>query len=166
MRALPWPTFGGQQQRGVSALRRAVALNPNSFLVLMISGWVHSYVGETATAEEHFLRAIRLNPIDPNIGAARSGLAHLMHLRGDYEAAIPMLERALAEQPGLFPALLGLVVTCWKTGRIAEARRHAEVLRASAPGLSVSGYLQDTPDTIPAWRQDVEDALRAVGVPE
>ncbi len=38
--------FGGQQQRGVSALRRAVALNPNSSLILMTSGWVHRYVGE------------------------------------------------------------------------------------------------------------------------
>ncbi len=158
--------FGGQQQRGLSALRRAVALNPNSSLILMISGWVHGYVGETAIAEEHFLRAIRLNPIDPNIGAARSGVARLMHLRGDYEASIPMLERALAEQPGFFSTLLGLVVTCWKAGRIAEARRYAEVLRASSPGLSVSGYMRDSPDRVAQWRQDVADALRAVGVPE
>jgi adenylate cyclase len=158
--------FGGQQQRGLSALRRAVALNPNSFLVLTMSGWVHRYVGEIAIAEEHLLRAIRLNPIDPTIGAARSGIAHLMHLRGEYEAAIPMLERALAEEPGLFPALLGLVVTCWKTGRVAEALRHGEALRASASGMSVSGYMKDMPDKVPAWRQDVEDALRAVGVPE
>jgi len=158
--------FGGQQQRGVSALRRAVAINPNSFLVLVISGWVHGYVGETATAEEHMLRAIRLNPIDPNIGSARSFLARLMHLRGDYDAAIPILERALAEQPGYFSTLLGLVATSWKMGRIAEALRHAEALRASAPGLSISGYLQDSPDKVPAWRQDVEAALRAVGVPE
>jgi len=158
--------FGGQQQRGLSALRRAVALNPNSPLILMTSGWLHTYVGETTTAEEHFLRAIRLNPIDPNIGSARSGLARMMHLRGDYEASMRTLERALAEQPDYFSTLLGLVVICWKTGRVAEARRHAEVLRASAPGLSISGYLRDSPDRVAAWRQDVEDALRAVGVPE
>jgi TolB-like protein len=158
--------FGGQQQRGVGALRRALALNPNSFLVLTLSGWVHRYIGEIAIAEEHFLRALRLNPIDPNIGTALSGLAHLMHLRGDYEAAIQMVERALADEPGLFPAILGMVVTCWKMGRIAEARRYAEYLLASAPGLSISGYLQDTPDTLTVWRQDIEDALRAVGVPE
>ena len=89
-----------------------------------------------------------------------------MHLRGDYDAAIPMLERALAEQPGYFSTLLGLVVTCWKTGRIAESLRHAAILRASAPGLSISGYLRDTPDWVGLWRQDVEDALRAVGFPE
>jgi TolB-like protein len=158
--------FGGQQQRGVSALRRAVALNPNSSLILMTSGWVHSYVGETATAEEHFLRAIRLNPIDPNIGAARSGLAHLMHLRGDYQAAIQTLERALAEQPGFFATLQGLVVACWKTGRTEDARRYGEILRGSAPGLSISGYFRDTPDRVASWRQDVEEAFRAVGVPE
>jgi TolB-like protein len=158
--------FGGQQQRGVSALRRAVALNSNSSLILLGSGWAHIFVGENATAEEHFLRAIRLNPIDPNIAAARSGLAHLMYLRGEYAAAIRMFERALAEQPGLFPALEGLVVACWKTGRIAEARRHADVLRASVPGLSTLGYLQDAPETTAAWRQDVEDAFRAVGIPE
>ncbi|MFM2356247.1 MAG: transcriptional regulator HilA [Pseudomonadota bacterium] len=158
--------FGGQQQRGVSALRRAVSLNPNSSLILMSSGWVHSYVGENAIAEEHFRRAIRLNPIDPNIGMARSGLAHLMHLRGDEEATLQMLERALAEQPGFFATLLRLVVTCWKMGRIADARRHAEALRASMPGLTISGYLQDSPDRVAAWRKDIEDALRAVGVPE
>jgi TolB-like protein len=158
--------FGGQQQRGVSAMRRAVALNPNSSLILMISGWMHSYVGENATAEEHFLRAIRLNPIDPNIGAARSGLGRLMHLRGDYEASIDLLERALAEQPGFISTLLGLVVACWKTGRIAEARRYGEMLRASVPGLSISDFLQDSPVKDAAWRQAVEEALRGVGVPE
>ena len=158
--------FGRQQQRGVSALRRAVATNPNSCLVLITSGWVHSYVGETATAEEHILRAMRLNPLDPNIGMARSGLARLMNLRGEYEAAIPILERALAEQPGFFATLQGLVVSCWKTDRIDEARGYAEVLRASSPGLSISGYLRDAPDWVGAWRQDVEDAMRAVGVPE
>jgi TolB-like protein len=158
--------FGGQQQRGVSALRRAVALNPNSSLILMSSGWVNSYVGENATAEEHFLRAMRLNPIDPNIGASRTGLADLMHLRGDYEAAIQMLERAKAEQPGFFSTLLGLVVTCWKAGRIADARRHAEVLRAAVPDLTVSGYLQDRPDTTAVWHQDIRDALLGVGFPE
>ncbi len=89
-----------------------------------------------------------------------------MYLRGDYEAAIQMLERALAEQPGSFAALMGLVVACWKTGRIAEARRYAEVLRASVPDLSISGFLQDSPVRIAAWRQDVEDAFRALGVPE
>ncbi|MFN5998747.1 MAG: winged helix-turn-helix domain-containing tetratricopeptide repeat protein [Paracoccaceae bacterium] len=158
--------FGGQQQRGVSALRRAVALNPNSSLILMTSGWVHSYVGENATAEEHFLRAIRLNPIDPNIGAARSGLAHLMYLRGDYEASIQTLERALAEQPGFFATLQGLVVACWKTGRTEDARRYGEMLRASAPGLSISAYIRDTPERAAAWLQDVEEAFRAAGVPE
>ena len=89
-----------------------------------------------------------------------------MYQRGDYEASIQMLERALAEQPGIFAALAGLVVAYWKTGRIAEARRYAEVLRASVPDLSISGYLRDSPDRVAALRQDVEDALRAVGVPE
>lgn len=158
--------FGGQQQRGVSALRRAVALNPNSPLILMTSGWVLSFAGENVTAEEHFLRAIRLNPIDPNIGLARSGLAYQMYLRGEYEAAIQMLERALAEQPGLFRTLIGLVVASWKVGRSAEAARYCEGLRALVPGLSISGYLRDMPDTNPAWRKDAEGALRAVGVPE
>jgi TolB-like protein len=158
--------FGRQQQRGVSALRRAVAANPNSCLVLMTSGWVHSYVGEIVTAEEHILRAMRLNPLDPNIGVARSGLARLMNLRGEYEAAIPVLERALAEQPGFFATLQGLVVSCWKAGRIAKAHGYAETLCASTPGLTISGYLHDAPDWVGTWRKDVEDAMRAVGVPE
>ena len=77
-----------------------------------------------------------------------------------------MLERALAEQPGFISTLLGLVLACWKTGRNAEARRYGEVLRASVPGLSISDFLQYSPVRATAWRQDVEEALRGVGVPE
>ena len=97
---------------------------------------------------------------------ARSGLGQLKYLRGDYEAAIPMLERALAEQPGAYATLMGLVVTCWKTGRMAEARHYAEIFRALVPELTISGFLRDSPDRVAAWRRDSEDALRAVGVPE
>ena len=122
--------FGGQQQRGVSALRRAVALNPNSSLILMTSGWVHSFVGETAIAEEHFLRAIRLNPIDPNIGIARCGLGQLMYLRGDHEGAIPVLERALAEQPGLLGPFRGW----WSpAGKRDALRKRAVTPNSGAP---------------------------------
>jgi TolB-like protein len=158
--------FGGQPDRAVSTLRRAVTLNPNSFYVLMCSGWVHRYVGEFATAEEHLVRAIRLNPLDPNIAGARSCLGHILHLRGQYDAASEMLVRALAEEPGIVPALLGLAITGWKTGRIEEAHRYYSMLMDKAPGMSISGYLADSPDRVPAWRQDVQEALRTLGVPE
>jgi hypothetical protein len=64
------------------------------------------------------------------------------------------------------PTKVGGGCLCGAMRYEAEARRHCEVLRASAPVLFVLGYLRDTQDRIAAWRQDVEVALRGAGVPE
>ena len=56
---------GRDYPAALTALDRALALNPSSAAAWISSGWVHCYVDELETALEHFGRAMRLSPFDP-----------------------------------------------------------------------------------------------------
>jgi adenylate cyclase len=58
-----------------AAADRALVLNGNSAGVLGASGWVCFFLGDFATARDHFTRAIRLSPLDPYLHVLHSGLA-------------------------------------------------------------------------------------------
>ena len=55
----------GQFDRGLAAIEKALALDPNSAWAWLRSGWSNHYVGNTDRAIEHFQRAMRLSPLDP-----------------------------------------------------------------------------------------------------
>ena len=67
--------LGFEHEKALSAVNRALALNPNSTRTLMSAGWIRSYVFDTTTAIEYFHRVMRLNPLDPEMGYVLSGLA-------------------------------------------------------------------------------------------
>jgi tetratricopeptide (TPR) repeat protein len=113
--------LGQQQQRGLLVIRQAYALNPNSSHVLNELGWVHSYLGDTDQAIDHFTCAIRINPLDPIIGQVRSGLGATLLLAGRLEDGVAALEQAFAEAPNYTASLVGLAWGYWELGRIDEA---------------------------------------------
>lgn len=158
--------LGRQQQRGVHILRQAYALNPNSSHVLYASGWVHNYVGELATAIDHFNRSIWINPLDPMIGQIRSGLGAALVLSGRVEEGVAALEQALHEAPEYTESWLGLAIGYWELGRANEARRFGQKLLVREPGMTVSKYLRDSPLTTPELLGRMERGLHGIGVPE
>ena len=158
--------LGRQQQRGLHILRQAYALNPNSSHVLYASGWVHIYVGDLATAIDHFNRSLRINPLDPMIGQIRSGLGAALVLSGRVEESVAALEQALHEAPEFTESWLGLAIGYWELGRADEARRFGQKLLAREPGMTVSKHLRDSPLTIPEMLGKMERGLRGSGIPE
>ena len=158
--------LGKQQQRGVYILRQAYALNPNSSHVLYASGWVHTYVGDVATAIDHFNRSIRINPLDPLIGVIRSGLGAALELSGRVEEGVAALEQALNEAPDYTESWLGLAICYWELGRADEARRFGQKLLAREPGMTISRHLRDSPLTMPEMLGKMERGLRGIGIPE
>lgn len=158
--------FSKEYERGVSAVKRAYALNPNSSYVLQASGWVHTYIGDADTAAAHFGRAFRLNPLDPAIGAVRSGVGQALYMLGRYPEAVEAFEKAVADAPEHGTSYLVLSLAYWKIGEREKAAEACRRLLAKAPEMTVSGYLKDTPCRVPSWRHDVATIFRALGVPE
>ncbi len=60
---------------GRAALDRALTLNGNSAQILSASGWIHNYLGHFDIARDHFGRAMRLSPLDPELYLFQCGLA-------------------------------------------------------------------------------------------
>jgi adenylate cyclase len=52
----------------LSTIARAIRLNPNSAQVLMRAGWVHLHAGVYGPALGYFEQAIRLSPLDLEMG--------------------------------------------------------------------------------------------------
>ena len=155
-----------QQKRGSAALKRAYALNPNSSTVLASSGWVHAYIGETATAINHFKRAIRINPLDPRIGYLRSGVGTAFLVDGRIDKAIEILEQANSEAPEFATTLVQLVLAYWKAGQKETAAKYCAQLLAKMPSMTVSDYYNDTPFLVEPFREEMREILLASGMPE
>lgn len=155
-----------QFQRGIVAVSRAIALNPNASMNLIHAGWVHSYVGDCDTSLECFRRSIRLNPIDPRNPQVRSGSGMALIAGGRIEDALVELEAAHAAAPSWATSYNGLIICYTELGRMEEARRFRDLLLAAAPETTISGYLRDTPHRHPKHLDALEAAYRAVGIPE
>jgi len=158
--------LGQQQERGLLVIQQAYALNPNSSHVLNALGWVHSYLGHTDQAIDHFTRAIRINPLDPMIGQQRSGLGATLLLAGRLEDGVAALEQAIAEAPNYTASLVGLAWGYWELGRIDEAQRLGQLLKAREPGMTITATLRDSPYQMPDKQRRHRTYLRGIGIPE
>ena len=149
---------------GVATLNRAVALNPNSAQVLASSGMVHNYVSQTDAAVEHFSRAIRLSPVDPEMAHFLAGLGFAYAIRGDHHNALHQALSAMHLLPGYaFPYRIAIISLIGQ-GRTDEARQMGERLLVISPKFSAAKFPLPPRDQTLAdlWR----DAFREAGLPE
>lgn len=72
---------------GIALIERAQVLNPNLAAAWLLGGFLRAFRGETDIAIEHFARAMRLSPLDPEMFRMQAGtaLAHL--LAGHFDSA-------------------------------------------------------------------------------
>lgn len=78
--ALAW--LGNDYDTALSAMDRAVHMNPNSFQILGRSAWVRTFVSDADRAIEEYFWSIRLSPVDPEIGFSYGGLAYAFLVKG------------------------------------------------------------------------------------
>jgi adenylate cyclase len=125
-------------EAGLAALDRALALNINSALALRDSGWVRLHSGDPRTATEHFTRAIRLSPLDPHISFAFCGLGMAHVMTGDYDEAVKFGRQAAREQPRNAHAYRIVAASLALLGRTEEARSTMHALLAVTPNFTMS----------------------------
>jgi adenylate cyclase len=86
-------------EEALGAISRSLELNPNSATAYNSSGWIRLYLDQPDVAEEHFRRAIRLSPVDPERGMATTGLAVSFLMREQYSEALRCARQAVREMP-------------------------------------------------------------------
>jgi adenylate cyclase len=161
---LAW--LGKEYDTGLAAMDRALHLNPNSANILVRSGWMRNWVADADLAIDHFLRSIRLNPVDPLIGYAHGGLAYAYLLKGEYEKALEYAGRATHELPRWIGSWTGLAIAAAYVGNQQEANAAKERIVELIPSYSMA-YRRATRNFRDDWVNDMLDhGLRLAGVPE
>jgi adenylate cyclase len=158
--------FLGELDRGVVLVDRALGLNANDADAWRWSGWLRMYRGDEELAIEHFMKAQRLNPLDPYIFATFAGLACALFFIDRREEARVWAERALAANGDYLVSLRIMSAIQASLGEIDEARKITRRMQELSPmsrmaNLPIIRMLRQ-----PDQKEKLVQALRLAGVPE
>jgi TolB-like protein len=161
-----YPHFGGDLDRGVAAVDRALVLNPNLSTAWYLSGFQRISLGRHDDAVEHFARAMRLSPLDPEISQMQTGtaMAHMFARR--FDVACSWAEKARAELPNILRVSAFSAASYALAGRMDEARRAMEHVRRIDATLRISNVEDWVVLQRPEDLATFVEGLRQAGLPE
>ena len=157
---------GRDYDAGLSAIDRALSINPNTAPISMFAGWANNMAGKPKAALPCFERALRLSPTDPLASFFVTGAAMAHLLSGQAEEASVLAGKSMALNPGWDTTLLVLAAASTQLKRPAEACAAVEKLLAIAPQATVSLYQELMPFRYEGNLAIILDGLRAGGLPE
>ncbi len=148
------------------AIERALMLNPNSAQVQGSAGWVFSYLGRFEASVECFKRAMRLSPLDPEMGYMLSGIAMANDYLGRHEDAVELSKLAVAEMPNWLPPWLTLATASSALGRTEEAQSAMKTILSIRPGFTATRYLGMLAQPDNVLRHRLLNNLLEAGLPD
>jgi tetratricopeptide (TPR) repeat protein len=150
----------------IALLDRALVLNPNLASAWFLGGFLRVWNGESDGAIEHFARAMRLSPIDPEMYRMQAGMA-LAHLfAGRFDAASSWAEKAYRDLPSFLLVVSIIAASHALAGRPDEAQRAMNHFRKLDPTLRVSRLTDWLPFHHPEHLSLFADGLRKAGLPD
>ena len=156
----------GDVAGGIALLDRALVLNPNLASAWFLAGFLRTWNGEPDAAIEHFTRAMRMSPLDPELYRMQAGLAAAHLFAGRFDAASSWAEKAFRELPSFLMVVSVIAASHALAGRSDEAQRAMKHLRELDPTLRVSNLADWIPIRRPEDFATFADGLRKAGLPE
>ncbi len=157
--------FEKRYDDAIASCRRAVELNPNLALahglLCVVSGLTVEYDSVSAMLET----ALRLSPRDPDRPLWYAGAGMAAYEAERYDDVIRLGDLAIAANPNIPTAYRQRAAGLAMLGRIDEARRDIDRLRALMPGNSITEVRRQLPYPAAAMERFV-DGLRRAGLPE
>ncbi|AZO01621.1 adenylate/guanylate cyclase domain-containing protein [Mesorhizobium sp. M9A.F.Ca.ET.002.03.1.2] len=153
-------------ETALDTIERSLLLNPNSAQGHTGSGWVNAHSGRSLVAIEHFHRAMRLSPVDPEKGIALSGIGMSYLMLERYEEALAWGERALREMPNYGSSHRVVIMALVKLNRPDEAQAAALRLMEAFPTYTLGLQRQINPWRDKVFAERYVEALGIAGVPE
>jgi adenylate cyclase len=150
----------------IALLERALELNPSSAEVRHSAGWVYTFGYEGSKAAEHFRRAIRLSPLDREMGHSLMGLCFAQLIMGQYREALETSKRAMAAMPTSLSPLRAGIVACVELDLRDEALKLGRAILAINPDFRLAEFRKIQPFKDEAFVKRFLDALRTAGLPE
>jgi TolB-like protein len=158
--------FGGDLDRGIAAVDRALVLNPNLSAAWFLSGFQRISRGEHDDAIERFARAMRLSPLDRETFQMQTGtaMAHMFARR--FDAASAWAEKASRELPNILRVSAFSAASHALAGRMDDARQAMQHVRRIDPTLRISNVAAWVVLRRPEDLATFVEGLRRAGLPE
>jgi TolB-like protein/Tfp pilus assembly protein PilF len=155
----------GYAEAGAAMLDRALTLNPNMTAAWHVGGWTKIYLGQSNKAIEYFVRAIRLNPLDPVMPRTHTGIA-AQFIAGRYQEAAVSAENGLLQHPNNLALLRVAAASHALSGQMTDAEKYMGRIRQLDPTLRLSRVAA----LAPCRRADdvarYVEGMRKAGLPE
>lgn len=158
--------FTGDLEGCIALVERALALDPNHAAAWFLGGFLQIGRGDLDGAIEHFTRAMRLSPLDPEMFRMQGGIALAHFFAGRLDDALAWAGKAHSE---LASFLLVVVITTAShalADRPLQAQRALADLRRLDPMLRASTLAQWMPILRSRDLALLADGLRKAGLPE
>ena len=156
-------SWSGRYDEGIAEAERGVELDPNSGDANFFLAMVLRYAGKSKEAIPVIRKALRLEPMAPDIYV--QNLALLYFQTGDCREAIAACEKGLKRQPDDLNSHVIMAAVYGSCGREKEGRKEAaEVLRIN-PKFTVESYAAILPYKNPSDRDRTAQGLRKAGMP-
>ncbi len=144
-------TAGGTD--ALTALRRAVELNPSLPTARSLYGQFLGMAGETEEGLKQLDRAIWLSPRDPSLWTFHAGKAAVLFMAGRDAEAREASERAIAIDPDALPPYSNIAATSAFLGDMERAHQAVAEMRRIQPTMSmdnVRAYMASVPPAVTA----------------
>lgn len=158
--------LAGDFDSGIALLDRALFLNPNLASAWFLGGFLRTWHGESDSAIEHFERALRLSPVDPELYRMQAGVAMAHLFAGRFDKASAWAEEAYTNLPSFLMAVSIIAASRALAGRPEEARRAMDRLRELDPTLRICNLKDWLPIHRPEDLSVFAEGLRKAGLPE
>jgi len=153
----------GDSESEIDMADRAVALNPNSYLVWSARGHVYRIAGLPEEAVRSYERAIRMSPVDRTLFQAFGGIGSALIELGRFDEAIVAGKKALRQNPSFAVAYRCLASAFAHLGRDAKAREAAARLLQLDPAFTISARMGRVRQS---HLKLLIEGLRKAGLPE
>lgn len=151
-----------QHDAGIIEIKKAIALDPNNPEWLAAYGELLTYSNQPGLGIDLFTKAMRLNPKFPVWYLYGLGHAYLLTL--DYDNAIPVLEKAVAQDPGFWPSYLLLAVSYDVKGMKEKSREAVKSALEENKNLPNEKWEQLVPYKDPFATKQMMDAFKKIKV--
>jgi TolB-like protein len=142
----------------VLCYKRALALNPNDANILAEFADVLAHAGQPEEALSYLNRAMRLNPIYPDVYVwAMAGAYFKLRAYNDAVSCIMRMQNRKQGRRILAASYAYL-------GRISDAKRIGAEIRAEDPVFSAEGWAKIVPDKLPEHRDRFFHGLKLAGL--